>query len=102
MRLRNFRNYPRADIALAPEITIVHGPVGAGKTNLLEGLYFACVGRSCRGVAERELVRFGEQAAVAAVTAVNGSTDHTFEVGIERGRSKVARVDGVRAPDPRT
>jgi DNA replication and repair protein RecF len=97
LKLRNFRNYSRVEVALTPEITIVHGSVGAGKTNLLEGLYFACVGRSCKGAAEREVVRFGEQTAVASVTAVNSSGDHTFEVAIERGSSKVARVDGVRS-----
>ena len=31
-------------------MTVVHGPVGAGKTNLLEALYFGCIGRSFRTV----------------------------------------------------
>ena len=40
---------------------MVTGRNGAGKTNLLEALYFACTGRSCRTGNERECVRFGAQ-----------------------------------------
>ena len=47
----------------ATGLTVVHGPNGAGKSNLLEALYFGCTGRSPRTRNERELVRFGAQAA---------------------------------------
>ena len=46
----------------APGLTVVHGRNGAGKTNLLEALYFGCTGRSCRTRDERQVVRFGQPA----------------------------------------
>ena len=46
---------------LGPGLTVVAGRNGAGKTNLLEALYFACTGRSCRTANEREVVRFGAE-----------------------------------------
>ena len=58
LRLRDFRSYARADVTLGPRLTVVHGRNGAGKTNLLEALYFGCTGRSCRTSNEREVVRF--------------------------------------------
>ena len=60
LRLRDFRSYAAADLELGSGVTVLHGRNGAGKTNLLEGLYFGCTGRSCRTSNERELVRFGE------------------------------------------
>jgi DNA replication and repair protein RecF len=36
LELRDFRNYERAEVALAPGLTVVCGPNGAGKTNLLD------------------------------------------------------------------
>src|SRR4051812_32758080 len=41
LALRNFRSYERAQVRLAPGITVVAGRNGAGKSNLLEAIYFA-------------------------------------------------------------
>ena len=67
LSLRDFRNYGRADVELAPGLNVVCGPNGAGKTNLLEAVYFALTARSCRTSNEREVVRSGEK--VARVSA---------------------------------
>ena len=94
LNLRDFRNYARADVELAPGLNVVSGPNGAGKTNLLEALYFALTARSCRTSNEREVVRSGEK--VTRVTADLTSDDgaHTLEVGFAPGEEKRVRVDG--------
>jgi DNA replication and repair protein RecF len=96
--LRDFRNYRDTSVELAPGLTLVHGAVGAGKTNLLEALHFGCLGRSCRTANERELVRFGAGATYVKVTCGNGEAGRTFEVGLEPGRSKSIKVDGAPWP----
>ena len=58
-RLPQLRRRRRS--TLGPGLTVVTGRNGAGKTNLLEAIYFACTGRSCRTANERECVRFGAQ-----------------------------------------
>lgn len=63
VRLRDFRTYTRAEASLGPGLTVLHGPNGTGKSNLLEAIYFGCCGRSPRTRNERELVRFGCEAA---------------------------------------
>ena len=40
LRLRDFRGYAAAEVRLGSGLTVVHGRNGAGKTNLLEALYF--------------------------------------------------------------
>ena len=90
LRLRDFRTYASQEVALGPGLTVVHGRNGAGKTNLLEGLYFGCTGRSCRTSNEREVVRFDAQAARVEV-----DTDEAkLAVGFEPGRPKRFTVDG--------
>ena len=59
LSVRDFRGYHEAVAALGDGLTVITGPNGAGKTNLLEGLYFACTGRSCLTSNEREVIRFG-------------------------------------------
>lgn len=94
LRLRDFRSYAQADLALGPGLTVLHGRNGAGKTNVLEGLFFGCTGRSCRTSNERELVRFGAAAARVEVDAEDGDGPHTLSVGFQPGEAKRVRADG--------
>jgi DNA replication and repair protein RecF len=95
--LRNFRTYERAEVALGPGITVVAGRNGAGKSNLLEGIYFACTGRSCRTSNERECVRFdaGVLRLEMDVAGADG-TPHALTAGFEPGASKRFTVDGAQ------
>src|SRR5918997_206158 len=96
LRLRDFRSYAAADVALGAGLTVVHGRNGAGKTNLLEALYFGCTGRSCRTTNEREVVRFD-----AATTRVEvelrdeEGRAHALAVGFAPGEAKRLQADGV-------
>jgi len=58
LSLRDFRNYQRLDLRLDPGITLLYGPNAAGKTSLLEALYFLATTRSPRVSADRDLVRW--------------------------------------------
>jgi DNA replication and repair protein RecF len=95
LRVRDFRTYASADVALGAGVTVVHGRNGAGKTNLLEALYFGCTGRSCRTRDERQVVRFGQQAARVEVEVEGSDGPHELSVGFQPGEPKRIRVDGV-------
>lgn len=56
--LRDFRNYQRLDLQLDPGITLFYGPNAAGKTSILEGLFYLATTRSPRVGADRDLVRW--------------------------------------------
>jgi DNA replication and repair protein RecF len=94
LSLRDFRCYDDAHVELGGGLTVVTGANGAGKTNLLEGLYFACTGRSCRTSNEREVVRFGAPAARTVLTCEGEDGAHELAVGFVPGQPKVMRVDG--------
>jgi DNA replication and repair protein RecF len=94
LSLRNFRSYEAAEVALGPGITVVTGPNGAGKTNLLEAIYFACTGRSCRTANEREVVRFGAGVVRLELDAERDGEAHRITVGFEPGEAKRLQVDG--------
>ncbi len=81
VELRDFRTYARAEARLGDGLTVVHGPNGAGKSNLLEALYYGCTGRSPRTRNERELIRFGAQAARVTVRLHDGNHPHELSVG---------------------
>src|SRR5918911_89980 len=95
LRLRDFRTYAHADVRLGEGITVVHGRNGAGKTNLVEGLYFGCTGRSCRTSNEREIVRFDAGPVRVVVDVAHADGAHEIAVGFSPGDPKRFRVDGV-------
>jgi len=95
--VRNFRNYTRAEVELGETLTVVAGRNGAGKTNLLEAIYFGCTGRSPRTSNERELVRRGERVTRVELDVIGDAPDHAehkLEVGFEPGEAKRLQVDG--------
>ncbi len=94
LSLRDFRCYHDAQMEVGGGLTVVTGPNGAGKTNLLEGLYFACTGRSCRTNNEREIVRFGAGAARTVLVCEGEDGLHELSVGFVPGQPKAMRVDG--------
>jgi DNA replication and repair protein RecF len=94
LQLRDFRSYEQAQLRLGPGLTVVAGRNGAGKTNLLEALYFACTGRSCRTANEREVVRFGAPLTRLVLEAEDERGRHEVAVGFQPGEAKRLRVDG--------
>jgi DNA replication and repair protein RecF len=94
LQLRDFRCYETASVTLGPGLTVIHGPNGAGKTNLLEALYFACTARSCRTTNEREVVRFGAQAARVVIDGADLDGGHQLTVGFQPGEPKRITADG--------
>src|SRR3954451_8352230 len=94
LSLRNFRSYERAEVRLAPGMTVVAGRNGAGKSNLLEAIYFACTGRSCRTANERECVRFGAPFARLELRCEDAAEHHVLGVGFKPGEPKRLTVDG--------
>jgi DNA replication and repair protein RecF len=95
LTLRDFRTYAAAEVQLGPGLTVVTGRNGAGKTNLLEAVYFACTGRSCRTGNERECVRFGATLTRLELRCEDGAGQHhELSVGFQPGEPKRLRVDG--------
>lgn len=90
---RDFRCYDTLDVSFGPGLTVIEGHNGAGKTNLLEALYFACTGRSCRTANEREVVRFGSALTRLELQCAAGTERHVISVGFEPGQPKRLRVD---------
>src|SRR5918912_184404 len=96
----DFRNYQRASIALGERLTVVSGSNGAGKTNLVEALYFGCTGRSPRTSTERELIRHHAPLCRVEIEVLADDGAHRLEAALPRDGPKLLRVDGRPADGP--
>jgi len=96
VKLTGFRSYQEASVTFTPGLNIIVGENATGKTNLLEGAYYAVRGFSPRTRREDKLVTWG--AAYARVVArLHGddNRERVFEVGYAPRQGKRVRVDGV-------
>jgi DNA replication and repair protein RecF len=97
LRLRDFRNYAVADLSFRPGVTLMVGPNAQGKSNLVEAIYTAALGRSPRVGRDIEVIRFGQDRAYVRA-GVQGTRAHNLEVAFDRttGARRI-RVNGVSA-----
>lgn len=57
--LTNFKNYDRQSLELSPGLNCFTGLNGMGKTNLLDAIYFLCIGKSRSALTDAQLCRHG-------------------------------------------
>lgn len=93
----DFRNLADCEVELGPAINLLWGPNGAGKTNLLEAVYSALAGRSCRTRDDRETIAFGESMARAEATVADDGYSRRFLSSVSRADGRRHLVDGTSA-----
>src|SRR6266540_3995765 len=99
LELTDFRNHPTISLDLSPGPSVLAGPNGVGKTNVLEAIgYLATLG-SHRTGPESSLVRVGTSAAIIRASAVREGRTVLIDLEIRPGAGVRARVN--RTPLPR-
>ena len=100
LTLASFRNYEHADVALGPGVTLIMGPNGQGKTNLVEAIRYLSTLSSHRVSGYLPMIKAGANQAVVRCLVSHGDRDVMVELELNRdtknsarlGRSPVSRV----------
>ncbi len=94
LALRDFRNLGKLKLDIPDAGLVLVGENGAGKTNILESLYYLSLLRSFRGARDVDVMAFGAESFFIEAT-VHVHEPHEFSVGFEKsGRRKRVRRDG--------
>ncbi|MDH7577660.1 MAG: DNA replication/repair protein RecF [Bacillota bacterium] len=97
LHLKNFRNYRDLDFSPPEGFTVLVGPNGIGKSNLLEGIFYLGAGYSYRQHQDDVLVGWGSDFFVIRGKIQSGGLTHNLEVAYQRGeRRKITRINGKR------
>lgn len=94
LSLRDFRNYDAAEFDLGERLTVIVGHNAAGKSSLIEALYFACHAHSPRTANDRELVRFGMSVARVELEVESSTGRHSFSAGISSKAERKLTYNG--------
>jgi DNA replication and repair protein RecF len=101
LSVADFRSWEQAELELTPGVTVLVGPNGVGKTNLVEAAgYLATLG-SHRVASDAPLIRRGAERAVVRGQVVHNGRELAVEVEINNGRANRARINRSPAARPR-
>lgn len=75
--MTEFRNFKSKNIGFSSETTVIVGPNGSGKTNILESIFMLATGKSFKAKVEEEMIRY--EADIARVKT------STLEIVLTRG-----------------
>lgn len=95
LELSDVRSYDHVAIELQAGVTVLVGPNGQGKTNLLEAIQRAATGSSHRVAGDGPLVRFGAEIGVVRCQLdTDDGRRRTLDLEVGTGRRTRTRVDG--------
>jgi DNA replication and repair protein RecF len=101
LAVTDFRSWESAELDLRPGVTVLVGPNGVGKTNLVEAAgYLATLG-SHRVATDAPLVRRGAARALVRGLVVHQGRELAVELEIAPGRANRARVNRAPVAKPR-
>ena len=101
LAVADFRSWETAELELEPGVTVLVGPNGVGKTNLVEAAgYLATLG-SHRVATDAPLIRRGADRAVVRGLVVHHGRELSVELEITAGKANRARVNRAPVPRPR-
>lgn len=96
--LKNFRNHKNLSIPFESDFVVLYGPNAAGKTNVLESLYFLSIFKSFRDEPEHLFLK-GTFAVELAADIEQAGEMHRLEIFMENRSGRVManfKLDGVR------
>ena len=96
IRVENFRNIEKAELDFSEGVNILVGENAQGKTNLLEAIFYASVGRSFRASNTAEMIKFGEQFANIEVFFRDSKRDQSVLFRIFKDRRRIVEKNKLR------
>ncbi len=93
LQLHNFKNYEEATFTFSPGINGIVGKNGAGKTNLLDAVYYLCMTKSAFQNTDQANWRFGETFFTIEGTIEHGDVPVHLHLSFSRERGKVLKLN---------
>lgn len=90
--LRDFKNIAEADLAFSPKVNCIYGSNGAGKTNLLDAIYYLSMTKSYFSASDQFVYAFGAQeTTLCGYYRMDGGTEEKISALVRRGGEKSFR-----------
>lgn len=97
LTLKDFRSYKEKEITFSEKVNIIVGKNAQGKTNILEAIFFLCLGKSFRTPREKEVINWsaGENSGYIKGEFKKKYRDVEVEMFFNKDRKKAVKIDGI-------
>ena len=90
--LHDFKNIAEAEVTFSPKVNYIYGSNGAGKTNLLDAIYYLSMTKSYFSASDQYVYAYGApEATLCGFYRMDGGTEEKIAASIRRGGEKVFR-----------
>ena len=94
--VRDFRNIEDQTVEFSEGVNLLVGNNAEGKTNLLEAIFYASVGKSFRASHSPEIIRFGAQSAEISLDYADKDRNQNIKMLIMRDKRRKVEKNGVK------
>ena len=94
VKLENFRNYDFLEVEFNPNFNLLYGNNAQGKTNILEAIYIAALGRSFQTNKDQELIKIGKEK--AKISIEYEKKDRPGKIDIEISDKKTFFINDIK------
>lgn len=95
LTLKNFRNYQEATVSFSESLNILVGKNAQGKTNILEAIFYAVIGKSFKTSKEKDMIRWEQESAYVKGLFHKTYREVEIELYFNKKSKKTIKVDKI-------
>ncbi len=95
LEISNFRNYKHTKVKFDDKVNVFIGKNAQGKTNLLESIFYSCIGKSFKSCRDKELILWGEESGKIKMLVNKKYRDIEVEINLNKSQKKSVKINGL-------
>ncbi len=95
VKLENFRNYTTCFVELDKKLNIFKGANAQGKTNFLESIYIASIGKSPKTSKDKDVIKWGENRAKIDIKVKKTFYEEDLSLVLSNDQKKTIKINGI-------
>lgn len=95
LTLKDYRSYSDKTFQFDPKINILVGKNAQGKTNILEAIFFAVIGKSFKTSKEKEVISWNKPSAYVCAEFEKKYRETKIELFFNENHKKTIKIDGI-------
>ena len=91
--LLNFKNYEELSLNFSPEVNLITGLNGSGKTNLLDAIYYLCISKSAFNASDAQNILQGTDFFMMGGNFIKNERAYQVQCSFKQGSKKMLKIN---------